>query len=466
MQAAGPGWFRRRSFEGRLNSTSPTPALASESVLTRAAENPLLRGGLTLAIGLLVGNVIGFARVALTAYLLGTHSRADSLAVAMGPFDTVNSLVTNSMLFAFVPMLAGRSGPERAALFFKLCRSLIWVFVGLAAGIMAAAPWLMRVLAPGLDADAFHAAVNIFRVLAVSITAVGVAALYSALLYTERRFAPTAFYQASINLCTLVAALGLWKVAGVYAFAIGYTAGACLQLAIVSYVGRSSLQTAALPVCDLHWREILGKPAFFLVYAAGLGLNITFTRAYATHAGSGMAAALEYCIRGVGVPLALLVQPFSNSLLPEIARLRAACRLPDAVRLIDRTVALAALVAVAGCGFALLFRHPAIALLFQRGSFTAESTELVSAVFLGLGPCLVGWSLFEILSRSLFALDRRWPPVVAAFIPVVVNATVTLRFGVSSPYWIGAGASAGTLAGFAVLFLVWVGNRRRWLEQT
>ena len=65
----------------------------------------LIRGGLTLVVGVLTGNVIGFARVALTAYLLGTHSNADSLAVAMGPIDTLNSLLINSILFAFVPML-------------------------------------------------------------------------------------------------------------------------------------------------------------------------------------------------------------------------------------------------------------------------------------------------------------------------------------------------------------------------
>ena len=151
-----------------------------------------------------------------------------------------------------------------------------------------------------------------------------------------------------------------------------------------------------------------------MVYAAGLGLNITFTRAYATHAGPGMAAALDYCMRGVGVPLALLVTPISNSLLPEIARLRSLFRLREAFRLIDRTTALAALVAVAGCGFALAFREPAIRLFFERGQFHADSTLLVSAVFLALGPSLVGWSLLEIASRSLFALDRPWPPVIAA----------------------------------------------------
>ena len=102
--------------------------------------------------------------------------------------------------------------------------------------------------------------------------------------------------------------------------------------------------------------------------------------------------------------------PISNSLLPEIARLRSLFRLRDALRLIDKTIALAALVAVGGCGFALIFRQPAIALLFQRGSFTADSTRLVASAFLALGPSLIGWSLMEILARSLFALDRPWPP--------------------------------------------------------
>jgi putative peptidoglycan lipid II flippase len=110
-----------------------------------------------------------------------------------------------------------------------------------------------------------------------------------------------------------------------------------------------------------------------------------------------------------------------------------------------------------------LFRHIGIVLMFQRGSFTAESTELVSAVFLGLGPSLVGWSLMEILSRSLFALHHSWPPVIAAFIPVLVNVTLTLRLGFSQPHWIGVGASLGTFAGFAALLLMTFVNRKRWL---
>jgi len=426
---------------------------------------PLVRGGLTLVAGVLAGNLLGFGRVALIAGFLGTQSKADSLAVAMGPVDTLNSVLINSVVFAFVPMLTACSEGQRVALFRKLNRLLVWVFSAAAAAVMLLAPWLMRLLAPGLDPAYFATAVTILRVLSLSTVAAGAGAVYCALLYTDRRFLPTAFYQAALNAFTIIGALCLWKFAGVYAFAIGYTAGAWVQLAIVWFATRRVVRAAPARQCEIHWREILAKPAFFVVYAVGISLNITFTRAYATHAGPGMAAALDYCMRGVGVPLALLVTPISNSLLPEIARLRSLFRLRDAFRLIDRTTALAALAALAACAFALIFRQPAVQLLFERGAFRAESTRMVSAVFLSLGPSLVGWSLLEISSRALFALDRPWPPVIASWIPVIFNVTLTVWLHNDQPQFLGLGASMGLLLGFAALFAMARASRGRWLAQ-
>ena len=157
------------------------------------------------------------------------------------------------------------------------------------------------------------------------------------------------------------------------------------------------------------------------------------------------------------------MSPVSNSLLPEIARLRSHLRLREALRLIDQTLALAALVAVAGCAIALVFRRPGDRIMFQRGSFTAESTQLVSAVFLGLGPSLIGWSLLELTSRSLFALDRPWLPTIAAVIPVVVNVIVTLSARSPRPQFIGLGASLGLLAGFLFVFVTARMSRKNWL---
>ncbi|MGD0361249.1 MAG: lipid II flippase MurJ [Bryobacteraceae bacterium] len=429
-------------------------------------ESPLVRGGLTIGAGIVTGNITGFVRVALTAYLLGTHSQADSLAVAIGPLDALNSVLVNTMVFAFVPMLTERQGAGRTALFLKLNRWFAWLFSLLTAVIVVSAPWLIAVLAPGLDPRFYRTSVTILRIGAFSIMAAGSAAINCALLYTDRRFAPFAFYQASINVFTIAAAVSFWRLLGVYGFAIGYTLGAWAQFAVVHFCARAGLETRNLPPSEVHWREILGRPVAVSLYAVSLALNIIFTRAWATHIGPGMAAALDYCMRGVGVPLALLVSPISNSLLPEIARLRSQLRLREAFHLIDKTLALAALAAVGGCGIALALRQPVIAILFQRGNFTAESTRLVSTVFLGLAPSLIGWSLLELTGRALFALDRPALALSASFIPVLVNVALTLWLHSSQPQWIGLGASVGLMAGFLALFAAAHLSRKRWVAAT
>src|SRR5437870_13675896 len=101
------------------------PAQSLESRVARAAGSPLVRGGLTIVAGIVAGNILGFGRVALTAYLLGTHSAADSLAVAIGPIDTLNSALINTVVFAFVPMLTERDEPARIALFLQVNRLFV-----------------------------------------------------------------------------------------------------------------------------------------------------------------------------------------------------------------------------------------------------------------------------------------------------------------------------------------------------
>jgi putative peptidoglycan lipid II flippase len=426
-----------------------------------------VRGGLIVGSGIVLGNLIGFVRVAVTAYLLGTRSHADVLAVALGPLDAFNVALINTMIFAFVPMLTLQPDRQRIAFFLAARRLFMWIFGGTAAATALFAPWLIEILGPGLPPQSAREAADLLRIVSLSTMAAGTAAMYSAWLYTKRRFGPTAFYQAFLNVFTIAGALLLWRAIGIYGFAIGYAAGSCAQLVLVFAASRRDLHEArkdaradgspAGPGFSAH--ELLGKPGIFLAYAGLLALNMIVTRAYATHAGTGMAAAFDYCIRCVNVVIAYLVSPASNSLLPEIARLHAAGEDRQAVRLVDRTVGFASIAAVAACFVGALVRTPIISLLFERGSFTAHSTQLVSGVFLGLAPCLIGYSLLELTARSMFALNRPMLPLLAAAVPVTVNVVVSIllrhfapeRF--ARPEYLGIGASTGLLAGFALLII-------------
>jgi putative peptidoglycan lipid II flippase len=416
-----------------------------------------VRGGLVISAGILIGNITGFVRVAVTAYLLGTHARADALAVSTGLADTFNNVIINTMLVAFVPMLMLRPAHRRLAVFARAGRLFTQILAGVSMLVALLAPQLISLLGPGLAAEQKHTAVILLEILAPGILFSGVSGIFAALLYTERRFVAPATYQLCLNGSTVVFALLFWRAIGEYGFAVGYTVGAAIQLGATWYASRDLRASRPEPI-SLAPGEILSKPGLYILYAGLMSANIVLSRAFATHAGSGMAAALDYSMRCVNVVIAYLVYPVANSLMPEIARLRAAHETTHAYRLMSRSVGLMAIASVVSCGVGLLLRTPAITFLFQRGSFTAESTVLVSNVFIGLAPSLIGWTLMDLISRCCFALDRPRLPLIAAFIPVTVNGiflgVLRWRGQLGDPVLLGLGASCGLLAGFVFLFLM------------
>jgi putative peptidoglycan lipid II flippase len=418
-------------------------------------QSRLVHGGLVVGAGILFGNITGFFRVAVAAYLVGTHARADSLAVATGPLDTMNSVIVNTMLFAFTPMLMAQEGADRAALFARASRVFAIILACASVAAIVLAPQLIGLLGPGLTGAPRDEAVILLRLIAPATLFAGCAAACSALLYTERRFLVPGLYQACLNGATIVAALSLWKAAGIYGFAIGYTAGAALQL-VITWTATRDLRRTAKSDLRFPLSEILAKPGMFLFYAGLIAANIIVTRAFATQAGSGMAAAFEYCMRCASVVIAYLVYPVATTLVPELARLRATNQARQAFRLIDKSAGVMALGSAAACAIGIWLRTPVIRLLFQRGNFTPESTMLVSAVFLGFAPSLVGWALMDLIARCFFAVDSYRVPLLAACVPVSVNLAVMTflraQGRLSDPAMLGTGASAGLAAGFTVLF--------------
>ncbi len=414
-----------------------------------------MQGGLVVGAGILVGNITGFFRIAVTAYLVGTHARADALAVATGPLDTLNSIVMNTMLFAFVPMLMLRQGAARLALFARAAQVFGLILAGVSVAGVVLAPEVIHLLGPGLAGVQHDQAVQLLRILAPSALFAGGAAIYSALLYTERRFLVPALYQACLNGVTIVAALSLWEVMGVDGFAIGYTTGAALQLVLTWWATRE-LRGAPRAAMTIPLRDILVKPGMFVLYGGLIAANIVVTRAFATHGASGTAAAFDYCMRCANVVIAYLVYPVAGTLVPEIACLRGTSDTQKAYRLIDKSVGMMALASAVACAAGMLLRTPVIALLFERGNFTPESTQLVSGVFLGFAPSLMGWALMDVIARCFFALDRPKLPLLAAFIPVTVNLIVTTLLRaegrLADPAMLGVGPSIGLVSGFVVLF--------------
>src|SRR5439155_3960532 len=96
---------------------------------------------------------------------------------------------------------------------------------------------------------------------------------------------------------------------------------------------------------------------------------------------------------------------------------------------------------------------PITRLVYQRGSFGAGSTHLVSEALLWFSFSLPFAGVNLLLTRTFFSLQRPWLPTALAALNLVVNAAVSLAlykpFGIAGPVIGTAVASATMTAGQA-----------------
>jgi len=110
----------------------------------------------------------------------------------------------------------------------------------------------------------------------------------------------------------------------------------------------------------------------------------------------------------------------------------------------------ALLLAIPAAVGVILLRYPIIRVLYERGEFTAHSTDLVTWALLWYSIGLVGHSLVEISSRAFYALHNTKTPVLVGVAAMSLNLvfSLTLPAGFAQLGWMPHGglALANTLA--------------------
>ena len=293
--------------------TSVKEPASSEISATR-----VLKGSLIVGIGLFSAQLAGFVRQLVIGYLLGTGSEADALSAAMAPIETWWAVLATAVIFGFAPMFSPHNG-QAAYSFGDVLKPVARLAIASTVFFFLLAEPLILLFAPGLDADTAALGAQLLRWLSLSPAAIGVAFVYTALLFSHRHFAVASFHHATVNVSTIVGALLLYESLGVYGFAVGYVSGTFLHLAINHFYARGTVADRRPASGTLGLKDLLAAPAPILAHALAMELNTAVTRAYASMFGVGMTAAFEFGFKLLRVPLALLVIPLSQSLLLEVA---------------------------------------------------------------------------------------------------------------------------------------------------
>jgi putative peptidoglycan lipid II flippase len=390
-----------------------------------------------VGIGTLASRIAGLARDQVTAYCFGAGPAADAFFVAFRIPNLLRRLVAEGALTpAFVPVFTERlvSGGTRSA--GELFRGVFSMMAAALAAVTALgvvfAPEIVRLIAPGFAEipGQLELTVLLARILFPYILLMTLTALAMGVLNSLGRFNIPALGPVMLNICMILGAAMLSPrlETPVLGLAIGALAGGVAQLAIqLPGIVRAGVALGfANPFRDPEVRRVLVLMAPMALGAAAYQISVFVNTQLASFLREGSVSWLYYADRLVQFPLGVFSLALATAVLPAMSR-EAAVGDRTAFRAIfRRSLAFQFFITLPAAAGLAVMSVPLTALLFERGSFDAESSLMsaraLAAYALGL-PFISGASL---AARAFYSLKNTATPAKVAALSVATGLGASL----------------------------------------
>jgi putative peptidoglycan lipid II flippase len=414
--------------------------------------------------------VAGLIREIVAASYFGVTGPMSAFTIAFQLPNLFRMLFADAALqAAFVPVFTEQLEAGRRPSAFRLASTLIFlatIVLGfLTALFILLAPVIVPLFAPGLEGAEEELTVNLAQLLFPILLMLGVSGVVVGVLNSYNRFGVFAIAPLFWNLAIIAVLVGLAPAFPegdeIYAYAIGVLVGTALQLSLVAWDLRNTpfrLQRV------FDWRSPLVKKVLLLMLPVTISLglinfNLSINSLFATLVegsiegeplGNFAPAAIDKAFRLYMLPQGVFSVAVATVIFPTLARY-AARREYDSLRsTMANGMRMIILVLVPAAAALLVLSEPITELVYQRGEFDANQTDLVSEALFWFAFSLPFNGLFLLMTRTFFSLQRPWIPTAIAVINLVVTALGSLLL--YKPFGIGGIVAATAIATSASVF--------------
>jgi putative peptidoglycan lipid II flippase len=387
-----------------------------------------------------VSRILGYFRDMTIAGVFGAGPLTDVFIAAFRIPNLMRRLFGEGTLsIAFVPVFTEVHALQGRQTALRFAGSAVrFLAVALALVVLAGifgAPWIARSLAYGFSADPDKMAltVSLTRIMMPYVFFIGLTALFMGILNVLGYFATPALSPALLNLCMIGSVVLAFRlttdaVQWTYALALGVVAGGFLQLGLQLPAAIRSGLNLRRSERPLH--PGLKKVAAMLVPAtfgaAALQINTLVGNLLASFQPEGSISYLYFADRLVQFPLGIFGIATATAVLPSLSRQAAAGDRSALSQTFAYSLNLVLFITLPAMVGLIVLREPIVALLFQRGAFTNEATQLTAAALLYYALGLWAFAAVRIVAAALYALQNVRAPVRCALISVAVNLLLGL----------------------------------------
>jgi putative peptidoglycan lipid II flippase len=467
----------REGAQGELADVAEAEVAPSEEVSAprpRAGRLAISTAFFSFATAL--SRVAGLVREIVAASYFGVSAAMSAFTLAFQVPNLVRSLFADAAIqAAFVPVFTEKleHGERREA--FHLASNMIFV-VTLVLGAITAlfilvAPLVIPLFVPAADEAVTDLTVSLSRVLFPILILLGATGMVVGVLNSYDRFGAFAMAPFFWNVAIIAVLVGLAPAFPegdeIYAYAIGVLAGTLLQLLILlydlqhtPYGVRRALRAPFSGRIGEALREIDVRKVLALMLPVTISLGlINFNLLINSTAGFLVSeqapAAIDKAFRIYMLPQGVFSVAVATVLFPTLARFAARGDLDRLRSTAASGMRFVLLLLIPATAAILVLSEPMIRVVYERGDFGPEATELVAEALFWFAFSLPFNGIFLLLTRTFFSLQRPWVPtwISAANLAITAGAAFALYepFGVAGIVAATAIATAASVAAQAVL---------------
>jgi len=386
-----------------------------------------------LSFGILCSRLLGFVREAVIAAQAGAGAETDAYNVAFMLPDMMNYfLAGGTMSITFIPLFAAymaKNQPEKANRLFSLIATTMGTILGAAIIIcfIFAYP-LVNLLSPGFDAQQLANTVEMTRIVLPGQIFHYIGSLMMACLMARGQFVPSAIAPLVYNLMIIIGGVILYPIVGMKGFSIGALVGAFLGPFLIPMLALRKKVTYK-PIINFKDEDF--KKYILLTLPLMLGVSLTTVdewigRSIGSTMGTGSISWLNYARRLVLVPIAIVGQAAGQAALPYLSQLAAKGEFDKCADTLHRTLKNVILLSSIMIAFFVVLAEPMVAIVYQRGAFSAEDTATTATLLRILSISILFWTIQMVSVRAFYAEQNTLRPMIIASIVTALSIPIYL----------------------------------------
>ena len=332
-----------------------------------------------------LGKVISVAKELVVAWSLGVSDELDAFFIALIIPSFFVTVIANSFNVSLIPTyidVRKRKGIEAAQKLFSgaIVFSLTLLVVVSAMMVSSSAVFLPGI-AQGFNEEKLKLTFNLLLIISPWLVLNGIITIIRGVLNAGERFALAAFSPAITPAITIVL-LVINPSLGVYALAIGLIGGGFLQLMLLGII-LTRQGISLLPKWsgfDEDLRQVISQYMPMIAGACLMSSTKVVDQSMAAMLSPGSVAALNYGNKLIALPITLMTTALGTAVFPYFSKMISDRDWKQVAKTIKKYLKLIFLFTIPLTIFLLIISEPLVRMMFQRGAFTAEDTQIVSRI--------------------------------------------------------------------------------------